>query len=202
MKIARTSQVRAIFVLPADENTVRALHIRSVMPVSFVFKDRMLAGLRNFVVSIIIGVLFVLVGGFTLFGINTADAQYNDLEKHGMEVSGRVSSLSRETERTGTGTNRKTTVYEKATISYVVDSKTYAIFDRNPVSQIKEKTAHIGNPVTVLADKENPRKAVMQREAGEDPSGWAKAVSTIFISLGGLLLGSAGLSFLRGIVFP
>lgn len=161
----------------------------------------MLAGVRSFVVSIIIGVALILIGGITLVGINNGDAQYNDLQKHGMSVSGKVSSLTRETERTGTGTNRKIKVYEKATISYTVDSKTYTISDRRLISNLNEKTAHVGNQVVVFADKDNPRKAVIQRDSGDDPTGWAKTVSILFLSIGGLLLASAGLSFLRGIVF-
>lgn len=157
----------------------------------------MFAGLRSFIASIIIGVVFIGGGAFTLFMVNADAGDYANLAKNGVKVAGQVSTVSYENSTTGTGSKRKTKTYEKVTISYDVQGRTYTI---NKKEIRSGADARVGDKVNILADKSDPAKAQVERTDGNGTAG-GRIVGIIFIVVGLFLLANSGIALLRGIVF-
>lgn len=157
----------------------------------------MFAGLRSFIASIILGVVFIGAGAFTFFVVNADADSYADLAKNGVKTAGHVSSVSYENSTTGTGSKRKTKTYEKTTIAYEVEGRTYSINKKEVKSGAD---ARVGDTVNLVVDKSNPAHAEVERTNDGGTVG-GRIFSILFVVIGFGLLASAGVAFLRGIVF-
>jgi hypothetical protein len=160
----------------------------------------LLSGIRSFFASIIIGVVFIAGGFFTLFMVNTDAGNYAKLEKDGIKVAGKIVDVSYNTETTGTGSSRKTRTYEAVRISYDVEGKTYTLLKKEQKSSGSGKV--VGSTVNLLAEKGNPSHAEVERVDGQgNNTGLGRIIAIAFIFFGFVALANSGVAFFRGLVF-
>lgn len=160
----------------------------------------LLHGVRSFFASIIIGVVFIATGFFTLFMVNADASNYAQLEKAGVKVAGKIVDVSYNTESTGAGTKRKTKTYESVRISYDVEGKTYTLLKKEQKNNGAGKT--VGTSVNIIADKANPAHAEIERGNGQgNNTGLGRWIAIAFIFFGFVALANSGVAFLRGVVF-
>lgn len=160
----------------------------------------LLSGVKSFFACIIIGIVFIATGFFTLFLVNADAANYANLEKGGVKVAGKVVDVSYNTETTGAGSKRKVKTYESVRISYDVEGKTYTLLQKEQKNNGSGTVK--GSTINVIAEKANPSHAEVERVDGQgNNTGLGRLIAIAFIFFGFVALANSGVAFFRGLIF-
>jgi hypothetical protein len=158
----------------------------------------MLVGIKRFIASLIFGLLWVAGGVFGIFTVSNDLAHYEALEKTGHRIAGKITDTSYETKRYGSK-NDTIYMYETLRISYEVEGKTYTIATKDKLRIYGKTTNSIGDEVNLLADRENPADARVEKDNSAQRN--LKYFSIAVLSIGLLILIKCGIAIRRGEAF-